>query len=289
MLKFVQETIIFGTTLPAVVAGLFMLAAWRPWSERDPEGFWGAGLGISAGYLAAHYGLGGVPETMPYVVAAIAAVAAVEAFVPVDDFRPWKAPLSLVPWVLRVAAIPLVAYLVAKYMFGSQWTGMQLVLWPASIAVAAGAMIGSLEALARRRPGVSIPIAMILIGTGGALAMALTGTARVGELLGALTATAGALMVVCAWDGRIRVDRGGVTAFVLIFVALTFYGTAGMFDNQGVAAKAVFMLAAAPHLMWLEELPVLRDLDGWRAVAVRVGLTALGVGGTALYVWLVAG
>jgi len=289
VLKFVQETLIFGTTLPAVVAGVFMLTAWRPWSERDSEGFWGAGFGISAGYLAAHWGLGGVPDTMPYVVATVAGVAAVEAFLPVDDFRPWNDRISLVIWGLRLAVVPFVAYLVAGYMFGSQWSGLQLVYWPGLLAVAATAMIGSLEALGRRRTGMTIPIAMILIGTGGALVMALTGTARVGELLGALTATAGATMVVCAWDGRIRVDRGGITAFVLIFTALTFYGTAGMFDNQGVAVKAVFMLAAVPHLMWLERLPVVRGFGGWRAIAVRVALAGVGVGGTAFYVWLAAG
>ena len=157
-----------------------------------------------------------------------------------------------------------------------------------AVGVAASMIVG-LEGVGERHSGATVPMTAIVLGATGALVLALTGTARVGELLGALTATAGGTLLVALWDSDFRPTRGGVSVFVLLFSALAIFGYAGIFGgNQTIAGVALLALAGLPHLTKLQEMGPLGDLAGWRGTAARVLPVAVGAGVVAGAVWLTA-
>lgn len=278
----IVETLVYGILAPAVIAGVLLLVAWRPWQEEAPEGFWGGGFGFAAGYLAAHFGLNGTPDTMPYLVGGLAVVAGVEAF---------AASKRWLVWLVRVMVVPVATYLVAAFMFSADhWAGVEAVAWLAGFTVSAVAAIATLDTYAREHPGATVPISLLLLGTGAALVLALSGTARVGELLGGVTAMFGAAMVLSWWDGRLSLARGGVTVGVLLIASLVIFGYVGLFEPyQSVAGRSSLVLVVTPHLLWIDRLGVLGELEGSKGTALRAVLVGVGAAASVLLAWIGAG
>lgn len=247
-------------------------------------------MGIPAGYLAAHYGLGADPSSMPYALACAIVVGGFEAFGRSGKVQIDRTLATGIAWALRAAAVPAITYLIAAFMFETDWTGMKAVLWPGLFTVLAVGAIGSLDAIAKRRPGATIPIVLMLLGTGGALVLALSGTARVGESFGAVTATAGATLIVALWDGRVALSRGGVAAFVLTCLGLVIFGYTGLFGaEQRIAGRAFIALGAIPHLLWIGEVGPFEGFDDWKGAALRASIVAAAVVAVVGYVSMAVG
>jgi len=288
MLKFVQDTAIYGILIPAVLTGLAVLSDWQLGSDDEPNARWGAGLGIPAGYLAAHVGLGGEPSAMPYVIGGVTVVAAVEGLAEMPDSPIGGMVGTGIRWIFRVAAVPAITFGVAGFMFGDYWSGAEAVWRPALFAAATAAAIGSLETIAARNRGAAIPLVMVMLGTAGALILAFTGTARVGEMMGALTATAGATLAV-GWVGRLRLSGGAPAAFGLLFAALAIFGYSGLFGaEQGIAGRAFLALALVPHLIWVAEIEPVRQMADWKANGLRALVAGLGIATVVAYVYSAA-
>ena len=283
----ITDIVIWVVLIPATIAGVAMLAAWRPWTNSEVAGWWGGGFGFAAGYATAHYGLNGEPETMWYILGGLLLLAVLEAF---------SSPVSWTPWIGRLVAVPSITYLVAGFMFTPQrWSGLAAFGWPVLFTALALGMIATLETYGRRESGSSVPISLLLVGNGAAITFALTTSARVGELVGVLTSMAGAAMVLSwiapkLWESPVRVTRGGVTVFVMLLSALSIYGYASLFEPyQSIAGVSLLLLAASPHLMWLDRLGPLERLEGWKATGLRVVLVAGGVGAAVGYAYVNAG
>ena len=266
-----QETIFsaafYGVILPMVVAAVVLLVGWRPWQERSGERVrWAPPLAFGLAYSATHIGLGGKPETMPYIVAGITVVGLAESFYP--DVQPLH-------WVRRAAVVPLLLWLVAGFMFENSWSTTQALLWSGGLAVAVAGMIGSFDAILERHQGILGPVVLTIFGTGAALVLALNNTARIGQLIGGLTAAAAVSAAVSWWRHEAYVSRGGVTVFVLTLATVYASGYFQLFEQPVWASVA---LLAAPHLLWVGEFGGLAEMEGWKGTALRVGLIAVAVG-----------
>jgi hypothetical protein len=258
---------LFGVLLPALIAAGVLVAAWRPWQESSGNRVrWAPPLALGLAYAAAHIGLGGKPETMPYIAAGITLVGLAEAAFP--DQRPLH-------WIVRAAAIPVLLWLVAGFMFENSWSTTQAILWSGGLAVAVAAMIGSFDTILERHQGILGPVVLTIFGTGASLVLALNNTARIGQLIGGLTAAAAASAAVSWWRDEAYVSRGGVAVFVLILTTMYASGYFQLFEQPVWASVA---LLAAPHILWLGEVGPLGEVKGWKGTALRVGLFTIAVG-----------
>lgn len=292
MFEAIVDAAVFGVAIPALVAGLMLVVAWRPWSESAPEqSRWGGGLavllGFQVGYISLNWqadaiqdsllGMVGEPKQMGIAVGIAAAVAVVEYIV---QRRPWIRGSGFAAGLIGVTVV------VAGYLIGEPWgvagTGLRL----AVIVVAFGAVSLTLEHVDREHPGASLPFVLLAFGTGGALVITLSGTARVGQHLGMLTCTAGAALVVAWWRGTFRLAAPGIRAFLVLFATLYLHG---YFSLYNASLAATLSLVAAPHAVWLQHVGPMAELEGWKATLARVMFVAVAIGAAILLAWSAGG
>jgi hypothetical protein len=292
MFEAIVDAAVFGVAIPALVAGLILVVAWRPWSESAPEqSRWGGGLaillGFQVGYISLNWkadaiqdsllGMVGEPKQMGIAVGIAAAVAVVEHIV---QRRPWIRGIGFAAGLIGVTVV------VAGYLIGDPWgiagTGLRL----AVIVVAFGAASLTLEHVGREHPGASLPLVLVVFGTGGALVMTLSGTARVGQHLGILTCTAGAALVVAWWRGAFRLAGPGIRAFLVLFATLYLHGYFSLYD---ASLAATLSLVAAPQAVWLQHVAPMADLEGWKATVARVMFVAVAIGAAIFLAWSAGG
>jgi hypothetical protein len=292
MFEAIIDAAVFGVVIPALVTGLILIAAWRPWSESAPDkSLWGGGLavllGFHVGYISLNWngdavgdsllGMIGEPKQMGIAVGIAAVVALVEGLF---ERRPWIRGSGFAAGLIGVTVV------VAGYLIGDPWgvagTGLRL----AVIVVAFGAASLTMEHVDREHPGASLPLVLLVFGTGGALVITLLGTARIGQHLGLLTCTAGASLVVAWWRGGFRLGGPGIRAFLVLFATLFLHGYFSLYDASLAAA---LVLAAAPQALWLQHLGPMADLEGWKATVARVMFVAVAVGAAVLLAWSAGG
>jgi hypothetical protein len=197
--------LLLGVLLPAVVAGLLLLAG-----RRRAGGGWSA-LATGAGYVAGHVGLRGWRGLPPsdatdwILVLALGATAAAIALCGRGPLRPratW--PQALVMALLGAAA----AWCLQRRVAAAGGA-------PARDALLAGLLIAMVWSVVQRwRPATRslVPAVLLLAAAGGAAAIGLSGSQSLAQHAGALAATLGAATVVALcgwapalWDGLIAV------------------------------------------------------------------------------------
>ncbi len=276
---------VYGVAIPALVAGLILVAAWRPWRESAPEhSSWGGALAVLAGfhvgYIALNWkagavgeslaGMVGEPKQMGFAVVLAAVVGLVESLVE----RP-----AWLRHALFAVALAGVAVLASTFALGDPWVAGDLAVRVGAVVVAVGAWSWTLERTGREHPGATVPLVLVVVGTGGALLLWFAATGRVAQHIGVLTATAGAAVGVAWWRGAFRMAGPGIRMFFVLFATLYVYGYLSSYSSSVTASVA---LAAAPHALWLQHAPPLDRLEGWKATLARVMFVLVAVAAAVL-------
>lgn len=151
----------------------------------------------------------------------------------------------------------------------------------AALAAAIVLLAGALALLARRRPGVLTPLLLVATASAAAGVLVLGRTAKLGQLSGALASALAACALVGLWRRNLVLAGGATAAFAFALVGLL---SAGVTYNE-VPLPAALLIAAAPLMAVLAELPGLARL-GCRAHAIlRVALVLLPLLGALYLAW----
>ena len=288
-MNIVTAVLIFGVLLPLAAGGLTLILGWKPW-RRDAEAarpVWTAGLALGAAYLTGHLGVAHTPDAFIPTNALHWMIHLSIAAVIISLVEPptWEKPA--VRWVLRAVVLAVGTRLVIGFMFG-EWSTMQGIAAIAGVTAVGLALIFTFERIGERNPGASLPIAMMLTGSVVAALLADGGTAKVGELVGAITTVTGVAMVLSWWKSDFNFARSGATVFGIITVLLATHGYFGLPSvpplsefPQNPTFVALIAAFLAPHLLWLGELDAIKKLGGWKSTAARLLIVAIGIGAAA--------
>jgi len=271
--------IIHGVLIPAVLAGIvLLLSGTRARAEPSIARPFAGALAFGAAFLVAKAGLDSVPA-LPFgevtvdalgmtfwcVVAAIV-LAPLRAAPVVSRFGNafYVALFSILPYhLIRDASKPAAAFDAG----GFATVLLVYALWT------------SLERLAQRRPGPSLPLALWAACAGTAVVLLQNRSALQAQLAGSLAAALGAAIVVSFLVRGAHLATGAIAILALVVSALLRQAT--IYDLPTPCWALVALAFAAP---WLGEIPALRQRSPLLAGAVAF----LGaVVPTAIAAWIV--
>lgn len=273
------KDLVFGVLVPAVIAGLVLLASWgarssAPGSAPSPaRGRTSGALALGLATLAGYAYLFG-PPVAPEEGRVLAA----------RDWIPWVVALgvalyalALVPragGAIALAAPPalllLLAWLSLRSQLGRTLSAVELA------AVVAGLTLAwaSIEALARRVRGASVPAVLWVVVSAASLAALQQHLASLAQLAGALAGGLGAAVVLAWWNPRLSLAGGGV-AVALVVLAALLVNAVHYATLPPLAAELVLLALLTP---WLAHLPWFDALGPKAKVLARAGLAALPAG-----------
>lgn len=252
------SAILFGVLVPAVVAGIVLLvSARRARSESAdsqparPRPIAGA-LALGLAYLAAHTGLKAVPA-FPWSDVQLDSMAKLYWMVAAAIVL---SPLRVIPYVRRYGNSLYVALLaILPYHSIRAADAPREVFDVAGLATVllVYAIWMSLERLALRRPGPSLPIALWGACAGTALVAVLNKSAIQAQLTGALAAGLGAAVVVAILVRGAHLATGAIA--ILAVAVASIVRVSVVYDLPTISWALVALAFVGP---WAGEIPSLR-------------------------------
>lgn len=266
--------VIYGVLLPALVAGIVLLAGGRGTSVvESPRPFLGA-MALGVGYLIAHIAIVGMPpvpfgeQQLPaqqwiawFVLAAI-------VLAPLRGIERWAS------WV-NAAYIAFFAVIVLRQSLANVPTET---LPRFGYTLAFYALWTATERLAARVRGPAVPAALVVAGTGISVSALMMHSASVAQLTGAVCAGLGAACVLGLVDARFQLAIGAVAVAMIVFASAIV--NAAIYD---LPLTSIALLAAAIALPWIGTLPAFAKLRPKQQTFVFAVLAAIPAG---IAVWL---
>jgi hypothetical protein len=294
---FILRSIGLGVLLPAVLAGVIALLG------RQKLGAWAGAIGITVGFVAGYVGVQGmpaiVPRTVPELLPALAIVGLLWAYVE----RFWQQS-AVLTWLLRLVPLALLELFLYFRIFSGRitarfdpwttgdiilnlavpavtvallWVFLALALPSANAASADDADANDADSAPPKRSLAVVVTALIVLCTGIAVSLVLAGSAIVAQIVGALAASLGAIMVL-AWvfpASYLTVSAAPVIALVL-GGALSLGG----FFAATLPWYGAVLLAVTALFLWLgQSRPFMMRL------VVQLGGTAVLAAISALIAW----
>jgi hypothetical protein len=158
------------------------------------------------------------------------------------------------------------------------WTPPATLLWPAAFAAATWLAYLSFDHRTARTRSRLASLWITLTASALSVLLAMTGSAKLGQLCGLFAAAMGVCTIVELWQPRFRLSAGGAP-FIAAMMATFCLG--GHYYSE-LPAIAAILLFVAPHMLWIAELPVIRHRGRAMRVAAEMMLIAIPV---ALAVW----
>ncbi len=263
------QQVLLGLILPAVVAAVLTAVGWASGKHR---GSWGTILGISIGFLLAFYGIMGQwpplpPTESPQRIALLAVPLGVLAAI--LSLPKVHGSLRI---LLAIAAPAGAVWFMFKALPAASFPPSQMLPWVGGATAVAVAVELIIEPIALKYP--STAPAMILGPlAGGVSVIALL---MVSQNLGYLGAAV-ALMVLGSFFARLlfspaKLSRGPVVVVVTLLTAILTYA---FFESDEISTTEVILLAGAPLLAWIVELPPIRRIRPWRRELLRMILVTI--------------
>jgi len=215
---FIIRSIGLGVLLPAVLAGVIALFG------RAKLGAWAGAIGVTVGFVAGYIGVQGmlpfVPRTVPELLPALAIIGLLWAYVE----RFWLHSSTLT-WLLRLVPLALLELFLYFRIFSGRitarfnpwttgdiilnlavpaitialiWVFLTLALPPANATNIEATDADDSDNTPAKRSLAVVVTALIVLCTGVAVSLVLAGSAIVAQIVGALAAALGAVMVL-AW------------------------------------------------------------------------------------------
>ena len=273
------EQLFLGVAVPGGVSAALLLVLLRPWQPpASPEDGAGAApfpvaVAIAAGFASGFAVLFGLPPLPPpetflwlFWIAAVSAVPGEAALLTKDS--------AAARWIVRVVLSGFVVWASVRFKLTSdQWTAGGAVPW--FLGLGGGLLIlwSGIDAVAKRRPGATVPLVFLVTGTGTSLVLLLTGSAKLAQTAGILCACLGAAWVLGLWRSSFTMARGGSAVAVLILAALWMNA---YFLGETTAIQ-ILLLAASPLFAWVGETPAIRGKAPLPATLARLGAVSLPV------------
>jgi hypothetical protein len=270
--------LLLGIVVPFLVAGAVLLLGARLAAVRGkafPAGSF-EGLAVGLGYAAGHTIPAGAPALPPldstdwlfWLALAAAAVSLGAAFLPVAGR--WL-------WIPRVALAAAVPHFVLKPLRGSEGLGLlEAIGWPAAIL----AWCAALDRLAVRRPGVSLPLVMVMVATASAAAFLISHSLILGQHAAELAAALAPVLLFALFSRPASLSGGGILAAGTVLGGLWLAGWA-----YDLPAASAALLALAPLAAWLAEVGPFRRLAPRSALFLRLAAVALLLAAAVAIAW----
>jgi hypothetical protein len=131
------------------------------------------------------------------------------------------------------------------------------------------------EPIAVRSTGVAIPlmIGFLCAGIGGLTLMSTTTIP--GQIIAAMGAVVGGVMIAAAMSKPILFARGPVFFWLAI---ITVLWVPALYDADTVPWRALLPILGSPLLAWLVEIPLIKRWKTWKRESLRAVLLAIPVG-----------
>lgn len=255
--------------LPALVAALLPIAAWRAtrrrMAARDCRS-WALACALALGFVAGYLASFGLPELPPadgIEVILLAGVFLAAASLALALWQPGRPAGAVVILLVTAAA----GALLARPLWPHQPAGWWL---HAAIALAiAGASLVSLDVLAARLRAATLLAMLLVVSIASAIVLVQSGSARLAQMAVILAAAeCGAWLAVVAM-GRATTARAVVLVGGVLWALLLL---AGLWYAE-LSSRSAIPLIAAPHAAWLAAARTPRQSRFARAV-VQVLLVA---------------
>ncbi len=261
--------------LPAVICTIVLAAmrAWRPGCEGCLR--WILALVVAAGFATAQTLIDGVPRIPPIEASGWFSIIAVALAAIAIGVRP-RVPPKVWVAVCMLTALAVVITIVHP-LVGESWSWPIAVGWIVGMTAVAGTAAWLVDRHAA--PGPGTPAVLLIAATGVAIGLTLSGSARYGQLAGAIASVMGPLIVLGFIRRDSRLIDGAAWVAYLILAMLVIAGI----TYVDVPVFVGFLVAVAPLAILAGDLPILlsgsfRKRDGARVVvAIAVVALALGV------------
>jgi hypothetical protein len=232
-------------------------------------------LGIGAGFFAGCWILGIRPHWPPQEDLDRLLVWILPASVVIELLLLLPASPAWLAWLVRVATLLMTARLLlhgSSYVTDlagpgtSEWSPVKTWLILGSIAALGAIIWACLAILARRAPGSSVPVSLVVVSAGTAVTVMLSGYATGGQIgLPLAAALLGATVASLVLRGSPGATAPPGVAILLLFCLLMI----GRFFGELTSTHAI-LLFCSPLLGWLPELPWMTRLPRWARGLARV-------------------
>lgn len=269
--------LLLGVALPAAVAAAVLLVVGRRGGpcERASGGCWGGAVAIGAGYLAGHVLVMGRPTFPPPEVTAWL------------FYLTWPVMGAAVVkgrrtrWAVRAAVSGAAVWLLLRPIARHSWGMGECVLGLGGLFAAMLVFWSQMEGLAHRAKGVSLPLSLFVAVAGAGAVLLLSGSVVLSRLCGALSAALAAAALVAWRRPGVSLAGGGVSVVAVLFASLLI---CGYFYVQA-SATSVILLALAPAVAWVGQVPGVRRITPWKIAIVRIAAVLVPVGAAVTIAW----
>jgi hypothetical protein len=254
---------VFGGLVPAGVAAVVLLLAFRLTPRDKPEAAWAGGPALACGFLAAYALLGAAPwqPTASWHWLVWLAVVGGAAGGLEGSGRLSKAAL----WVVRLVIAAAAAWLLTPALPELQTARPA---WVAGLAAAVVLLWSVLAELGRRQSGPWLPFLLVLVHGAAALVLEGAGFGTLAQLAGVLAAVLAACAVIC-WFVPGRSAVVGTAPGVAVVLTGTLAN--GWFYNSGDVPWISFILVlAAPLSLLVRHVRPVRDASPRRQALVQL-------------------
>ena len=282
------QAFLLGVLLPGLLTGIGLFAVWRPPLSRrargrapDPRVPTSSHLALLTGVaFFASYALALTVPPSPFGERQLAGT----------DWLIWFALLAgpLFWWEAGRKAllvrVPLAAAMLAfclRAMVVHHWEGAEAALWMGGLFTGLLALQAVAQSLNAHVERATMPLCLLVLGTGLALAAGLHGSARLGQTAGMACASFGAASILGFWHPLFRLRSGDAAYAVFLLFGL---GACSFFFSELPPVDAL-LLATGPVLSRLVERGT-RALAPARRTSLVVGATALPVLIVVVRAWL---
>ena len=273
-----QELLLTGVLAPALAAGVLLGLGWKVWrrEDADSDGRWSGAPALAIAFLLTFYLLSGMPVSLlpdsprtPTGLDWLAWLAVPAIFLlPLEQkLGRWK---HLLRGVVAIAMVRLVLNTAFESTFEANAGGR----WLAGLSALYVLLWAALTRVCGQRTGASSPLVLWTMAAGLAVLAALTGSAKIGQLGGALAAALGAATVLAWCRPRLTLAGGGVGLALLLLFGLGMNAHVYSYTES----TEILLIASAPLFALLADLPPLRFKRPALRTLVVVLLTALPIG-----------
>lgn len=253
--------------VPAILAGLCLLISWHAWRRRTlaQEGHWGGAAAVALGYFAGHVLLTSWPPIPPAKAVDWLAYLALAAGAAGLTQRHWGKHWYAA-WPLMLLLGCLFAALLLRSYLEYNWGRREGMLWIIGLGIATAVLWNTLERLATKRTGASLPLSLWLICAAASAAFVLSGSGLLGQLAVTLAAVFGAAVVLAWWAPGLSLASGTLTAFVPIYAGLLIQA----YFYSELPIWSAILLYLAPFALWFGERRRIYFMKPWKAALARL-------------------
>ncbi|MHC4448359.1 MAG: hypothetical protein ACYSXF_11365 [Planctomycetota bacterium] len=263
--------VLLATVPPAVITVIVLALAWRPWrtDAAIAGGRWGGAAGFGLAFLTGFLAVAGWPGLPPtekwqwilHLGLLAAAIGVVNAL------RPRKRWLDWLPSLCLAATA---ALLLRHPSPDAPWT------WNLGVAAAVAFLWLTLEPVAQRARGVTVPLTLLLTFAAAAIVILVSGNETLARLTAVLAASAAGAAIVAWWAPAISLAAGATAVTVAVLPGLLFLSQA--YSYSEVPGISFLLPLLAPAMSGLGELPVMGRLKPPARVLIRMAAILLPLG-----------